>query len=102
MKNLKLYSLTFNVEDCEFVFSCTSATGGVEYNEYSGVVSWSQPKIALRLDAYRVIDDAAYFVTDSLLDSVEIKNNLKDTLEKYFSKRKTTYEEMLNILGKLS
>lgn len=103
MKNLKLYFLRFNQEERgRFEIGCLTATKGVELNDYSGVVSWSYPKVALRLDTYRIIDGTAYFVTDSKLNETDIYKNLKDLLLKDYTQKINLYTGLRDSLVKFN
>lgn len=101
MRNLKLYFLRFNKEETgKFESGSLEATKGVEINDNSGVVSWSYPKIALRIDSYRIIEGGAYYVTDSSVDEGEVFKNLKDMLLKEYSKEINLYTELRDLLVK--
>mgnify|MGYP004647988601 FL=1 len=94
MKNLKLYYLRYNNEDDSFESGSLQETKGVEVNDYSGIVSWSYPKVALRLNSYRVINNAAYFATDSSLNEDNIYATLKDTLMSEYNREINRYTEL--------
>lgn len=94
MKNLKLYYLRYNNEDDSFESGSLQATKGVEVNDYSGIVSWNYPKVALRLNSYRVINNAAYFATDSSLNESNIYATLKDTLMSEYNRKINRYIEL--------
>lgn len=94
MKNLKLYYLRYNNEDDSFESGSLQATKGVEVNDYSCIVSWNYPKVALRLNSYRVINNAAYFATDSSLNESDIYATLKDTLMSEYNREINRYTEL--------
>lgn len=94
MKSLKLYYLRYNNEDDSFESGSLQATKGVEVNDYSGIVSWNYPKVALRLNSYRVINNAAYFATDSSLKESDIYATLKDTLMSEYNREINRYIEL--------
>ena len=94
MKNLRLYYLRYNNEDDSFESGSLQATKGVEVNDYSGIVSWNYPKVALRLNSYRVINNAAYFATDSSLNESDIYTILKDTLMSEYNREINRYTEL--------
>lgn len=102
MKSLKLYYLRYNNEDDKFESGSLRATKGVEINDYSGIVSWNYPKVALRLNSYRVINNAAYFVTDSSLNERDIYAALKDTLLLEYNREINRYTELRAILVKFN
>lgn len=102
MKNLKLYYLRYNNEDYRFESGSLQATNGVEINDYSGIVSWNYPKVALRLNSYRIIEGVAYFVTDSNLNESDIYAKLKDTLMSEYNREINRVTELRDTLVKFN
>lgn len=102
MKNLKLYYLRYNNEDDKFESGSLQATKGVDVNDYSGIVSWNYPKIAIRLNSYRIIEGVAYFVTDSKLNESDIYTKLKDTLMSEYNREINRVTELRDTLVKFN
>ena len=69
---------------------------------YSSIVSWSYHKIAIRLNSYRVINNVAYFATDSSLNECDIYATLKDTLLSEYNHEINRYTKLRATLVKFN